>query len=375
MITAETVNRIVRFSSAGVPVVSLYGRVDPAVSRHEVRTRMLSLLDQIRPRGQGETLDHRSRRSVRADIERIEATLSAERWHPGGIAIFSCSARDLYQEIPLPSPVREQAVVDATPFVLPMLSVLGEYRRACVLLLDKGSAPFWEVYQDEIQELGTVRDPLARAATKAAADWTHDKADERVRRHYRRIVRVLSRLFLTGGYDVLIIGGHAHELPDFLRFLPYELRIRVAGTFTAEPAAASAAEIRACASVILRRHQLRLDEQLISRLLEKAATAGPAALGPDSCLRAGSMGAIKTLLVRDGAAVPGVVCDDSRWLALSGDDCPVCGGRTRRTADVIVELVAAVIGEGGSVRHAQADTRLDEYLVAAELRFPVPATW
>jgi hypothetical protein len=28
--------------------------------------------------------------------------------------------------------------------------------------------------------------------------------------------------------------------------------------------------------------------------------------------------------------------------------------------------------EGGSARHVEADTRLSEYLVAAELRFPLP---
>ena len=59
---------------------------------------------------------------------------------------------------------------------------------------------------------------------------------------------------------------------------------------------------------------------------------------------AGSMSAIDTLLVRAGAAVPGVVCDESRWLAVSGGLCPVCGSPTRHTADVLDELAAAVIG-------------------------------
>jgi hypothetical protein len=78
------------------------------------------------------------------------------------------------------------------------------------------------------------------------------------------------------------------------------------------------------------------------------------------------------LLVLQGAIAPGVVCDESRWLAASGDICPVCGNPTRRTPDVIDELVAVVIDEGGSTRHVEADTKLSEYLVAAELRFPLP---
>ena len=47
MITAETVNDIVRFQANGLPVVSLYCRVDPGASRREVRARVDSLLDQI----------------------------------------------------------------------------------------------------------------------------------------------------------------------------------------------------------------------------------------------------------------------------------------------------------------------------------------
>ena len=100
---------------------------------------------------------------------------------------------------------------------------------------------------------------------------------------------------------------------------------------------------------------------------------GLAALGLDSsCLWAGSVAAIKALLVRDGATAQGAVYDESGWLALSRDACPLCGKPTRHTPDVIDELVAAVIDEGGRVSHIKADTKLNEYLVAADLRFPLP---
>ena len=194
MITAETVNRILKFHGDGLPVVSLYGRIDPGAGRREVHTRMMSLLDQVRPLAKDQTLERQSRLSVRADIERIKEAVDSNRWPPGAVVIFSCSGRDLYEEVPLPRRVREQVIVDATPFARPMLALLA----------------------------------------------------------------------------------------------------------------------------------------------------------------------------------PGVVCDESRWLAASGDICPVCRNPTRRTPDVIDELVAVVIDEGGSARHVEPDTKLSEYLVAAELRFPLP---
>jgi hypothetical protein len=374
MITAETVNGIARFQANGLPVVSLYCRVDPGESQREVRARVDSLLDQIRPLAKDGDLDYRHRLSVRADIKRIKDAMGSERWPPGTIAIFSCSGRDLYEEIPLPRRVREQVMVDATPLARPMLAVLGEYCRACVLVLDRESARVWEMYQDEMREVETVTDPLRKAPNTETRpeDRIQNRVDEQTKRHFRRAAGVIDQLLRTDGYDVLVAGGREHELPEFLRLLPHELRGQVAGTFSADPAASPVAEIRDSAEGIVRQYQRGQDERLVDQVLELAAAGGPAAIGLQECLWAGSMSAIETLLVRDGAAVPGVVCDDSRWLAASGELCPVCGNHTRYTPDVLDELAAVVIGTGGSARQIAADLMSEEHLAAAKLRFTPP---
>jgi hypothetical protein len=375
MITAEMVNRILKFHGNGLPVVSLYGRIDPGASPREVHTRMMSLLDQIRPLAKDQALEHQSRLSVRDDIERIKEAVDSNRWPPGAVAIFSCSGRELYEEIPLPRQVRERVIVDATPFARPMLAVLSEYHRACVLVIDKASARVWEVDQDEMREVSAFRDRVLRKpdyAANLAEDRVRNKEEELVKKHYRRAVKVLEDLQQTDGYDLVIIGGHDYEVPEFIQILPNDLGNRVAGTFSVDPTTAPLAEIRDSARSILERYQREEEQRLVSEVLEKAAMGRPAALGLESCLQAAPVAAIKTLLVLQGAIAPGVVCDESRWLALTGDTCPLCGNPTRRTPDVIDELVAAVIDEGGSARHVEADTKLSEYLVAAELRFQLP---
>jgi peptide subunit release factor 1 (eRF1) len=372
MITAETVNGIVRFQANGLPVVSLYCRVDPGASQREVRARVDSLLDQIRPLAKDRDLDHRYRLSVRADIERIKDALGSERWPPGTIAIFCCSGRDFYEEIPLPRRVREQVMVDGTPLARPMLAVLGEYYRSCVLVLNREEAPVWEMYQDEMREVETVTDPLRKAGNTGtrAEDRIQNRVDEQSKRHFRRVAQVIDQLLRTDGYDVLVVGGHEYELGEFFRLLPHELRGRVAGTFWADPAATPVAEIRLSAQGVVQCYQREQDQRLVDQVLELAAAGGPAALGPEDCLWAGSMSAIDTLLVRDGTTLPGVLCDESRWLAASGDVCPVCGKPTRYTPDVLDELAAAVIETGGSARQIAADLMPAEYPTAAKLRFP-----
>jgi peptide subunit release factor 1 (eRF1) len=375
MLTAETVGSILHFEGDGLPVVSLYARVEPGKSRRELHARVSSLLDEIRPLTKDGTGDHEARISVREDIARIRAALDEEQWHPGAIAIFACSGHGLYQEVPLPLPVRDRVIVEATPFSSPMLAALDEYDRSCVTVVDEASARLWELYQDEMRELTEVSDPKLRKANYAAGlaeDRVRNKADEMRKRHYRHVTELLGELLATGGYDLLIVGGQDYEVPDFVDQLPRDLRTRVAGTFTIDLDMMPLAELRRSATAIADRYELGRDQQLVAETLEKTATNGLAALGLPDCLWAGAARAIQTLLVQDGAETPGVVCDDSGWLALSGDACPLCGKATRSTPDVIGELAQAVIEESGTVRHVRAETQLSDVLTAAELRFPLP---
>ena len=265
MITAETVNGIVRFQANGLPVVSVYCRVDPGASQREVCARVDSLLDQIRPLAKDRDLHHRYRLSVRTNIERIKDALGRERWPPGTIAIFSCSGRDLYEEIPLPRRVREQVMVDATPLARPMLAVLGEYPRACVLVVNREAAPVWEMYQDEMREVETVTDPLRKAGNTGGSrpeDRIQNRVDEQAKRHFRRAASMIDQLLRSAGYDILVVGGHEYELGEFFRLLPHELRGRVAGTFSADPIATPVAEIRSSAEGVM---QEALIDQLEAR--------------------------------------------------------------------------------------------------------------
>ena len=255
-----------------------------------------------------------------------------------------------------------------------MLAVLGEYYRSCVLVVNREEALVWEMYEDEMRKVETVTEPLRKAGNTGtrAEDRIQNRVDEQSKRHFRRVAQVIDQLLRTDGYDILVVGGHEYELGEFFRLLPHELRGRVAGTFSADPVATPVAEIRSSAEGVVRHYQREQDRRLVDHVLELAAAGGLAALGPEDCLWAGSVSAIDTLLVRDGATLPGVVCDESRWLAASGDICPVCGKPTRYAPDVLDELAAAVIETGGSARQIAADLMPEEYPTAARLRFPPP---
>jgi peptide subunit release factor 1 (eRF1) len=313
--------------------------------------------------------------SLRGDVERIVEAVTEEHLRPQAVAFFSCSGRGLFEVVELPRPVRDSLVVDATPWVRPLVAVLDEYHRCRVVVVDRAHARFWDLYQDEMVERGKLRDRALRKPDYAYGMrevTTRNKAELLAKRHYRAVAQRLAEDLRRREFDIVAVGGHEHEIPEFLDHLPREVRDRVAGTFQVHPREEDLGTIRDRAQEVVDRYERTEEERLVTEALEKHAAGGLAAVGLDDCLWAGTTAAVDLLLVHDEVMRPGVVCADDGWMATASDRCPICGNPLRRTPDVIDELVQAVIDEGGSVEHVVAETRLRDHLCAATLRFPLP---
>lgn len=374
--SAATIERIAHFHGGRLRVVSTYlATTAGSDARRGLLTKADSLLHEIRSLGDDRSVDHAVRMSLRGDMERIQAVLDREPISRGTLVIFSCTGAGLLEVVGLPRVIRDRVVVDETAWIRPLLAVLDDYRRCCSVVVDRESVHLWELYLGELRDAGRLR---GRALRDPAHGGSHGPSEHGVRtktdakRHFREVAAALDRRVREDRHDLLAVGGHAHELPAFLEILPRGLRRRVAGTFAVDPHTATAATIRAHAEAILERYELDEQRRRVADVLAAVAAGRLAVAGLEPCLRAGSMAAVSALYVRDGAIVPGVVCDASRWFATDGEACPLCGAPVRRTPDVIDELVEAVIDEGGAIHHVRADTELREHVAAADLRFALP---
>jgi peptide chain release factor subunit 1 len=201
---------------------------------------------------------------------------------------------------------------------------------------------------------------------------THNKAELLAKRHYRGVAERLDEEARRQEFEIIAVGGHEHEVPEFLGHLSNELGKRVAGTFSVHPTEDDVGTIRSRAEEVVERYERAEEQRLVAETFDRHAAGGLAVVGLRDCLWGAATAAIGQLLVQDGVVLPGAVCDVDGYLSVDGEQCPVCGRTLRRTPDVLDELVQAVIDEGGSVEHVAADTPLREHVAAATLRFPVP---
>ncbi|MDT5036509.1 MAG: peptide chain release factor subunit 1, partial [Micromonosporaceae bacterium] len=328
MTNADTVRRITAFRSNGYPVISVYVSTD--VRPPGLRARIGNLLHQIRPLATDPSLGRGARASIGTDLSRIESSLARERDRPGSVAVFACSGRNMFEEVALPRRVRDRIVVDAAPWVRPMSAVLDEHPRYGVVLVTPDAARVWELSAGDLlhpRGLGT------RADT----------------------------------YDVLLIGGHPPDVAGFVAALPRAVSGRVVATFPVDPATATPAQLRGYAAPLADSHQRGAQLHRVAQVFDVYESGGLAVLGLAPCLQAGSVGAVRALVVEDDASVGGVVCDACGWLGSHGRLCAACECPVRPSDDVVDELVESVIDQGGSVRRIRVDSPLRGWTAAASL--------
>jgi peptide chain release factor subunit 1 len=372
LLGTETIDRIAHFDGGGLPIVSIYLTVPPGPdAQASAVTKADSLLHEIRGLGEDRSLGHDARLSLRRDIERVTGAVANATITPCALAFFCCSGAGLFEVVSLPRAVRDGIIVDATPWVRPMLAVIGDYLRCCAVVVDRTTARAWELYLGQMRDTGLAAELRAPRSNDSNERRDNNRAEELEKRHFRQVAEVLERLQRANRYDLLAVGGHDSELPRFLGRLADSLRERVAGTFSVDDDAVAPAVVRAHSEAILDRYELDRQRRSVSEVLATEAAGGQATSGLQPCLWAGSIAAIADLYVEDGATEPGVVCE-SHWFALRGETCPVCGRRTRKTPDVLDELVEAAIDTGAAIHHVRAETELSDKLLASSLRFVLP---
>ncbi len=357
-ITEQTIRELATFDGKGVPVTSCYIDVDGRrLRRHQdVEHELDTLLRGARARANGSP-------SVHDDLRRIESFVRGglDRSRTRGLAIFACSAHDLWRVLPLPVPVRSRVVVNHMAAVGQLEAVVQEYDRFGVLLVDKQRARMFVFELGELVERSELFDELPRDYDARGEKERGDVAphvEALAHQHVRRAAAAGWRLYQEEHFEHLCLGAPDELAGEVERELHPYLRDRLCGRI-AVSAGAPVEEVRRAALEVEAAQERAKEAALVQRLRDAVGGRRRGVAGLAGVLAALGERRVEHLLVSSGYAEAGWRCEPCGLLATVGRRCVLCDGTMQEVDDVVEEAVDEAMAQSCRVEVCEGNADLD----------------
>jgi len=365
--------RLAEWDPPGVPVTSVYLTVDgrryPRKSGYEVR------LDELlrRARAQSEGLSEVAARSVERDLGAMSSYVrdEFERGDTRGLALFASHGAGLWEEVRVPRPVWDRAVVAARADLLPLEQLLETYHAICTVLVDYAKARLFVSELGRIEEVSDVWDEVPGRHEQGG--WAQMRmqrhVDDHRQRHLKHVAGVLFRLYKRRRFDHLILAGPAEARLDLERELHPYLKERIRARLTVA-VTATAEEVLGRSLAVEEELERRAEKAKVERLKQAAASGGRAITGLGGTLAALAEGRVGELVVSIDLSAPGAECPSCGRLADRGGACAACGSKLEPVPDVVEATVAQALRQGCRVETVvDHDGLADHGGIGALLRF------
>jgi peptide chain release factor subunit 1 len=359
LVTVDEIKTLTAFHSDVYPVVSLYLDVRPEERQGDkVRAKLKHLIDEAKRRPAPRSKQRR--KAFQQEAERLLAWFETEYDRTGrGLAIFTAGEHGLWRSFRLPVPVRDRLIIADRPYLRPLLTLVDEFERSMVLLLDKQAARLFIVYLGEIEEYTKLMDDLV--PRPKAGGWSAEKHqrhhDMHVLWHVKHAVEVMERLWLREGCHWLLIGGTEEPLAELRRLLPKALHEHLAGEIAAsvdDGADTILARVLAVEQAIER----RVEAERVEALLTAALGHGPGVLGLDRTLEAVVERRVWVLVLEEDFRQPGFECPRCQYLvAIETAYCPFCGTRLDPQLDIVERAVERATDQRATIEVLRGEAR------------------
>jgi peptide chain release factor subunit 1 len=364
-ISDGVIRELAGFTGKRAPVTSLYLDVD---GRRFLRARDLephldALLREGRARLASNGHSKAAVASVEADLARMGDHVRGmlHRSHTRGVALFSCTAHDLWRVVELSVPVRNRVVVNHTPYVRELEAVVARHERFAVLLADRQRARIFLFALGSLVEKTELLDELPRHEDDGG-ELTRDQVAGHVaavtHRHLRRAAQVAFQVFREQGFDHLVVSAPDDISGALERELHPYLRERIAARLSV-PVGASEEDICHAALAVEADIERAREAVLVARLRDALGTGRGGVAGLDGVLAALVARRADTLLVSEDFESPGWRCRSCAFISARGPNCPVCGATMDMVDDVVEEAVEEALNQSCRVAVCTASADLD----------------
>lgn len=373
MLSREELKEFSKMTKGNAYFVSLYLNTNPITNtKNNYVIHVKNMLRQTT-----EQLNKSVLKKVQGDLDKVNAyVLSNKRIFKKGLAILSSQEKKFWREFHLSLPIKNEIIIDNTPYIKPLLDILDNYQRYAILLTGKDSARLFIVHLGEIEEYTEIHTEGVPGRHKKGGWFSlSEKSYERhidyhVELHLKDVIKHLE-LFLSREYvGRLLIGGAEEAVAKVKVKLPQKLADKVIGTFQAEMFANSK-EILKKAEPILRTFEKKKDEETVDELLTRTMKHENAVIGIEDVLHTLQEGRIMKLLFLKDFKRSGLTCRNCGFLTVQQvSTCPYCKGKPKKVNYIVDLLAQRAVEQGALVEVLTDNNKLkDAGKIGAFLRF------
>ena len=350
MLNREEIAKIAKIKGNDNYFVSCYLNVDPVLNtKGDYNIHIKNMLKDTL-----ESLDKNVRKKVKPDMEKIESNIFLnKRNFKKGIALLSSTESGFWKEFHLAIGLKNEIVVDKTPYMKPLLDVLDRYQRYAVMLVDKEFARLFVMHLGEIEEYKEVfTENIPGKHKKGGWFSLEQKSFERhidyhVDLHLKDVIQQLKALISAGDIGRLVVGGSEEALSKTKSLFTKQMSDKIIGTFNINMVA-NINEVMSKVQTVLEKYENEEKNLLVDEMVTKAMKKENAVLGLDNVLSALREGRVMRLLYIKDYKDSGYVCGECGFLtSQKTDKCPFCKEEMKKV-DYIVDYAAQKAVELGA---------------------------
>ena len=298
MSLSEQLDRLARMEPVPYPVVSLYLNTQP---NEQGRDQFQSFVRQeFRSRSRTYAAGSPDRTSLDADMERITTWLENEvQPSANGIAIFACSAADLFETVQLTAPVAQHWLyIGDAPHLYPLARLESQYPRYAAVVADTNTARIMVFAAGELVSQADVQGTKTRKSSQGG--WSQARYQRHITnfhiQHAKEIVDALERVVQQEGITQIITAGDDVILPLLREQLPKHLAEKVVDHVSLDTRAPVHEVLTATVEAMTRLNE-RTDREKVDAAIGGFRGGTLGVIGPEETLRALMNGQVDELLL------------------------------------------------------------------------------
>jgi peptide chain release factor subunit 1 len=298
MPVTDQLDRLAAFEPAPYPVVSLYLNTQPGqTGRDQFQTFVRK---EFAARGRTYPAKSPDRESLDKDFEAISRYLENDlEASANGVAIFACSAAELFEAVQLGAPIEEHWLyISDRPHLYPLARVESQYPRYAAVLADTNSARILVVATGEVVSEQEIVGVKTRRTTQGG--WSQARYQRHIENfhlhHAKEVVDALERIVQREKIETILLAGDEVIIPLLREQMPKHLAERVADQVRVDKDA-SLADVLATSLQAMTRVREATEREKVEAAVGGFRSGGLGVVGPEDTLDALIKGQVEELLM------------------------------------------------------------------------------